>query len=81
MISEEHIASVIGVKRISKLGIALAVVPRSLICFTLMMEVIRCSETSVLIRATWRHIPEDGFLCSYRRERLKSFMISHHSFT
>jgi hypothetical protein len=27
-----------------------------------MMEAIRFSETSVLTRATWRNIPEDGIL-------------------
>jgi hypothetical protein len=34
----------------------------SLILFTLIMEVIRCPETSVLTRATRHHIPEDGVL-------------------
>jgi hypothetical protein len=33
------------------------------------------SETSVLIRATWRHIPEDGILHSHRRENFKSYKI------
>jgi hypothetical protein len=31
-----------------------------LILFTLMMEAIRSCEMSVLTRATWHHIPEDG---------------------
>jgi hypothetical protein len=35
-------------------------VPNSPIIFTLMMEAIRCPKTSVLSRATRRHIPEDG---------------------
>jgi hypothetical protein len=39
---------------------------------TLMMEVIRTSETSSLKRAKWRHIPEHGILHSGRRENLKS---------
>jgi hypothetical protein len=33
-----------------------------LILCTLLMEVIRSSETSVLERATRRHIPEDGII-------------------
>jgi hypothetical protein len=33
-----------------------------LIVVTLMMEVICSSETSVLARATWHHIPEEGNL-------------------
>jgi hypothetical protein len=38
------------------------VVPSSLIHVTLMMEVLRSSETSVLTTATMRIIPEDGNL-------------------
>jgi hypothetical protein len=38
------------------------------------MEVLSFSITSVLIRATWRNIPEDGILHSHLRENLKSFM-------
>jgi hypothetical protein len=38
------------------------------------MEAIRYSETSALIRATRRHIPEDGTLHSHRRENLKSYI-------
>jgi hypothetical protein len=45
------------------------VVPSSLIVVTLMMEAIRSSETSVLIRATLRHILGDGILQSHRSER------------
>jgi hypothetical protein len=41
------------------------VVPSSPILFTLMIEAIRSSKTSVLRRATRRHIPEDGILHSH----------------
>jgi hypothetical protein len=69
-VSEERIASIIRVRRIGKLGTTLAVlwllvtanIPSSLILVTLMMEAIHSSETSVLTRATWCHISEDGFL-------------------
>jgi hypothetical protein len=40
---------------------------------TLKMEAIRSSETSVHIRSTRRHIPEDGILHSHCRESLKSY--------
>jgi hypothetical protein len=49
-------------------------VPRSAILFTLMMEAIRSSETSILVRATWRNIPEDDILHSHRRENFKSYI-------
>jgi hypothetical protein len=42
--------------------------------FTLKMEGIRSSETSVHTKSTWRHIPEDGILHNHRRENLNSYM-------
>jgi hypothetical protein len=42
--------------------------------YTLKMEAIRSSETSVHTRSTRRHIPEDGILHSHRRENLKSYV-------
>jgi hypothetical protein len=39
------------------------------------MEAIRSSETSVLIRATRRHLPEDDNHHSHRRGNLKSYKV------
>jgi hypothetical protein len=49
------------------------VVPGSLILSALMMGAIRCSETSVLTRATRRHIPESGIFHSQCRGTVKSY--------
>jgi hypothetical protein len=42
---------------------------------TLKMKAIRSSETSVHTSSTRRHIPEDCFLHSHRRENLKSYKL------
>jgi hypothetical protein len=87
-VSEEHIASITRVKRLSELGTELAVflrsvfqllvtanaVSRSQILFTLVMETIRCFETSILTRTIRRHIQEDGILHSRRRKNFKSYI-------
>jgi hypothetical protein len=54
------------------------VIPSSPILFTLMMEALSSSETSVLTSATWRNITIDGILHSHRRENLKSYRSSEH---
>jgi hypothetical protein len=51
------------------------VVPRSVVHSTLKLEAARSSEMSVPTRPTWRHVPEDGILCSHCHETLKSCII------
>jgi hypothetical protein len=82
-VSEEHISSIIRVKRISKLGTMLEhlllvtayIVCSSLILVTLMMETIHFYKMSVLTRATQLNIPEYViiqifYLCFPEREIL-----------
>jgi hypothetical protein len=60
-----------------QLLVAVTALSTSPIRFTRMMEAIRSSESSVLTRATWRHIPEDRIFYSHRRENIKSYMDSN----
>jgi hypothetical protein len=72
-VSEEYVASIFKVGRICeiraiKLQVAVNVLPSSLSHSSLIVEAIRSSETSVLIRSTRYHIAEDDILRNHRRE-------------
>jgi hypothetical protein len=69
--SEERIASIFKVAVFSYL---LTLLHRSWISYTLNMEAIRSSETSVNKISTRHNIPGDGILHSHCRENLKSYI-------
>jgi hypothetical protein len=77
-VSEEHVASIIRVTSIGKLGTMLAVpskrnmLRRHFFLVILMMEALHSSETPALRTATRRNNQEDDILHRFRRENVKS---------
>jgi hypothetical protein len=71
-----HIVLFLNVRRLLVTATSL---PKSLILFTLMMEALRSSETTVPTRATQRNISEDVILNSHRRQNLKSYIVYKYS--
>jgi hypothetical protein len=59
-----------------RLLVAAIVVPGSPNRVTFMTEAILSSEMSLLTRVIRRSIPEDGILHGYRRENLKSYVVT-----
>jgi hypothetical protein len=63
-VSEDHSASILCHDIVCFCSrhqlLVTANVPSSLILVTLMMKTLHYSKTSVLTRATWHNIPEDG---------------------
>jgi hypothetical protein len=74
-LSEEHITFIIIFGSVLRLLVTVNI-PSSLILVTLMMKAIRSSVTSVLTRAKWCNIPEDGILNSHHHENLNSYIVS-----
>jgi hypothetical protein len=64
---------IIFIRGVLRLLVTANVVPSSQILVILIIEVLRSSETSVLIRVQRRHIPEDNIPLSHRRHTLRSY--------
>jgi hypothetical protein len=69
-----RVTRIVELRSVLRLLIMAKVIPSSQIIVTLMIKVLRSSETSVLTKAAGRNISEEGILQRYRRENLKPYV-------
>jgi hypothetical protein len=72
-VSNERVASIFSVERISDLITTLAVI-RAAVPSLLILSPLKIKVTSSFETFTWLHIPEDGILNGQRQDDIKSYI-------